>query len=340
MKQLLRIGFLLITTCVASGLGLQAQTVIYATDFPDAVGWTLSPPVGPFAWDVDATPANVLGSSSWHSAPYSLNFNDGFTYGGAGPAYGSATSPAMDLSNAIGPVKAEFWCNFEVEAGASCNFYDRRLLQVINSSGQVAEYCFVGVINCGPPGQWHFHSVLLDASWGIVQLRFFFATGDGWKNDGAGWFVDDLEVREECPASAGYCTPKINSQGCSPVIYTTGTPSLGGVQGFRIWASNVLNQKPGIMVWSRTPAATPFLGGTLCIAPPVTRTPAQNSGGSAPPAVDCTGTYGLQFTQGMMNQAGLAAGDDVYSQYWSRDNGFPPPTNVGLTAGVHWVVCQ
>jgi hypothetical protein len=42
----------------------------------------------------------------------------------------------------------------------------------------------------------------------------------------------------------------------------------------------------------------------------------------------------------MMSQAGLVVGDDVYSQYWSRDNGFPPPDNVGLTGGVHWEVCQ
>ena len=95
-----------------------------------------------------------------------------------------------------------------------------------------------------------------------------------------------------------------------------------------------------MLIWSRGPAATPFAGGTLCVAPPITRTAAQNSGGTSLPPEDCTGTYAFQFTAAMMSQAGLAVGDDVYSQYWSRDNGFAPPDNVGLTAGVYWSVCQ
>ena len=137
-----------------------------------------------------------------------------------------------------------------------------------------------------------------------------------------------------------YCVPKLNSQGCFPTIYATGTPSLSGSgPAFRLWAGNVLNQKVGLMIWGRSPAATPFAGGTLCVAAPVTRTAAQNSGGTALPAADCTGTYVLQFTPAMMSQAGLVQGDDVYSQYWSRDNGYLPPNNVGLTAGVHWAVC-
>ena len=94
------------------------------------------------------------------------------------------------------------------------------------------------------------------------------------------------------------------------------------------------------MIWGRAPAATSFAGGTLCVAPPLTRTAAQTSGGNSLPPEDCTGTYVFQFTPAMMSQAGLQVGDDVYSQYWSRDNGFPPPDNVGLTAGVQWVVCQ
>jgi hypothetical protein len=55
--------------------------------------------------------------------------------------------------------------------------------------------------------------------------------------------------------------------------------------------------------------------------------------------MDCDGFYSFQFSPAMMNQAGLLVDDDVYSQYWSRDNGFPPPNNVGLTAGIHWQVC-
>jgi hypothetical protein len=159
-------------------------------------------------------------------------------------------------------------------------------------------------------------------------------SGDIWNH------LDSFSLIAECPPSLVYCTPKLNSLGCSPTIFTTGTPSLSGTgPGFRIRAGSVLNQEVGLMFWGRAPASIPFAGGTLCVAPPLTRTAVQNSGGTSLPAMDCSGTYVFQFTPAMMNQAGLVVGDDVYSQYWSRDDGFPPPDNVGLTAGVHWSVC-
>jgi hypothetical protein len=340
MKQLLRSGFLRIVACAVSRLGLRAQTVIYSTDFPDDQGWTLvtSCSLGAW-WAVDTSPANVLGSPSWRSAPYSLNFNNGADIGAAGiKTCGTATSPQIDLSVTTGTVALGFWCNWETELSGPCG-YDSRYVLVLNGSGSVAQQC-VNTASCGGPGQWHFHSMALDASWGTVQVQFGFNTLDGLDNEGAGWFVDDLEVIEECTPPVTYCTTKLNSQGCFPLICTTGTPSLGGTgTAFRIWAGSVLNQKVGLMIWGRAPAATPFGGGTLCVASPVTRTASQNSGGTSLPAVDCTGTYLLQFTPAMMSQAGLVEGDDVYSQYWSRDNGFAPPDNVGLTAGVHWKVC-
>src|SRR5688572_10033684 len=104
MKQFLRSGFLLIAACAASGLGLHAQTVLYSTDFPDDQGWTLGG--NSFAWwAVDDTPATV----GWHSAPYSLNFNNGTCF--CSPlAIGAATSPAIDLSAGIGSLALGFWC--------------------------------------------------------------------------------------------------------------------------------------------------------------------------------------------------------------------------------------
>jgi len=158
---------------------------------------------------------------------------------------------------------------------------------------------------------------------------------------GISWnHLDSFSLTAECAPSVVYCTPKLNSLGCSPTIFTTGTPSLGGSgQAFRIWSGGVLNQKVGLLIWGRAPASTPFAGGTQCVAPPLIRTAAQHSGGSSLPAMDCDGLYSFQFSPAMMNQAGLVVGDDVYSQYWSRDNGFLPPNNVGLTAGIHWEVC-
>ncbi len=143
---------------------------------------------------------------------------------------------------------------------------------------------------------------------------------------------------ELCPVST-YCTAKVNSLGCTPVIDSWGLPrATGGADIFMITASNVLNQKSGILIWSLTPGAIPFGGGTLCLSPPVIRTLGQNSGGTALPAADCSGTYAFNFTQSYMAANGVVAGTTVNTQYWSRDLGFPPPNSIGLTQGLSFQV--
>jgi hypothetical protein len=342
MKQFLRTGVLMVVACGASVLGARGQIVLYSTDFPDDQGWTFQALNTNAWWAVDETPVGYMSSPSWYSAPYSLNFNNGACYCTPGftSAMGTATSPTFDLSSAHGSIVLQFFCNIQVVPSLNPCGADDRILTVLNGTTGVFQTCFNDSL-CDPQGQWHVHSIPLDSSWGTVRLRFTFDSLGYLNNGGAGWFIDDLSVIGDCAATQGYCTPKLNSLGCSPTIFTTGMPSLSGAgQAFRIWAGGVLNQKVGLMLWSRTPASTPFGGGTLCVAAPITRTAAQNSGGTSQPAQDCTGTYVLQFTPAMMSQAGLVVGDDVYAQYWSRDNGFPPPDNVGLTGGVHWEVCQ
>jgi hypothetical protein len=65
------------------------------------------------------------------------------------------------------------------------------------------------------------------------------------------------------------------------------------------------------------------------------RTPLQNSGGSSNPASDCTGTYHFDFNAWIATGAdpGLAAGQQVWGQYWARDPGYAPLSNVSLTNG-------
>jgi hypothetical protein len=150
------------------------------------------------------------------------------------------------------------------------------------------------------------HAVGIDAGWGRVLLG-----------------------NAEPPVN--YCVAKVNSAGCVPFISYGGCPSVS-VGSFTIGAINVLPGKAGMLIWSLSPAATPFYGGTLCTQAPIVRTPVQTSSASASP---CGGAYGFAFTQAYMAAKGVSAGDDVHAQYWSRDNGFAPPNNVGLTNGLH-----
>lgn len=130
-----------------------------------------------------------------------------------------------------------------------------------------------------------------------------------------------------------YCTAKTNSAKCVPVITYTGCPSVS-IAGFHLVAFNVLESKPGMLIWSRKPKAAPFHGGTLCVKAPIVRTPVQVSSTFAQP-LPCQGLYDFTFDHAYMASKGITAGEDVYAQYWSRDRGFLPPDAIGLTNGLH-----
>jgi hypothetical protein len=152
--------------------------------------------------------------------------------------------------------------------------------------------------------------------------------------------VDDLEVAGTCAPALPYCTPKANSQGCTPSIATTGAPSVSGSgTPFVVHAEDVLNNHPGLLIWSTSQASTPFGGGTLCLGSPVNRTAGQTSGGNAGPT-DCSGSYSFAVTPAFLQAHALTPGSQANAQFWSRDTGFVPPANIGLTAAVSFVVCE
>ena len=134
-----------------------------------------------------------------------------------------------------------------------------------------------------------------------------------------------------------YCQGKINSLGCEPYVWASGSTSRSGPDNLVVHAANVLNNKLGIMFWGRQGSSAPFLGGTLCISTPFKRTDSQSSGGSSTGS-DCSGAFSYAFSQAEMAQNGLGVGSAGYCQFWYRDPGFPPPANVGLTNGVVFTV--
>jgi hypothetical protein len=152
--------------------------------------------------------------------------------------------------------------------------------------------------------------------------------------------ADDIFIHDRgCSGSVSpYCVAKVNSLGCLPSIGSAGVPSQSGPDNFYVTASNVRNNKLGMLLWSLASDNRPFFGGTLCVHNPIKRTPGQNSGGS-PTGSDCTGAYSYHFTQNYMLQQLLGANTTVYAQFWSRDPGFAPPNNIGLTNGLQFTIC-
>lgn len=139
-------------------------------------------------------------------------------------------------------------------------------------------------------------------------------------------------------SGASYCTAKVNSQGCTPSIDSTGSASMTSGSPFNITAMNVVNNKSGLLFYGLGSNDAPFQGGMLCVQAPFQRTTIQNSGGNAGPN-DCSGSY--SFDMNALIQSGadsnLSVGTRVFTQYWSRDP--QSPSGTGLTNGLDFVIC-
>lgn len=206
-----------------------------------------------------------------------------------------------------------------------------------------------------PPGAARAEIELLyqTTSWEYVQFLYLANQGthptlsgtgqdvlDAWLATGmsepeiiatARWGADQPQV---------YCTAKVNSLGCVPEIGWYGTPSASAGEGFQVVARNLRNNKAGLLLVSRAGrAATPFQGGTLCVASPFKRVNAGTTGGT-PAGANCSGglsvDFNRQIAQGL--DPALVGGVTVDVQFWSRDPGFPAPDNTSLTDGLEFTL--
>ncbi len=155
---------------------------------------------------------------------------------------------------------------------------------------------------------------------------------------------DALVLRADASdAPSGYCTAKVNSLGCAPLLSFTGASSASATSGFAVRCAQVRNQKSGLLLYSLAgPAALPFQGGYLCVAAPRRRTPITSSGGAAS-GDDCSGVFALDlnaFAAGSLGGAPApelsVAGTSVHCQQWSRDPG--SIAGSGLSSGLRYVV--
>lgn len=122
-------------------------------------------------------------------------------------------------------------------------------------------------------------------------------------------------------APALYCQGKPNSQGCAPRLDWSGRASLSDPNPFLLSAHQVINNKPGLFLYSQGgPASLPFQGGTLCVASPIKRSEPLYSGGNPPPN-DCSGLFVYDFNARIRSGVDpqLVAGAQVWAQCWSRD---------------------
>jgi len=136
-----------------------------------------------------------------------------------------------------------------------------------------------------------------------------------------------------------YCVAKQNALGCLPEINYAGSTSQTGPDDFYVLADNIVSFQNGMMIWGVAPNSLPFEGGTLCVLPPIIRTPIQNSGGATPGQTDCSGRFRFHFSHAYAQSFFLGPGSTVYAQYWYRDPGHPDGTGTGLSDGLAFMLC-
>jgi len=166
-----------------------------------------------------------------------------------------------------------------------------------------------------PPAEGSSHGM-----WGI-GLGSGDANGDGLRDIVIGQpYSERVIVYSAVRSVTRYCETTANSQGCSPHIEGTGTPSASSSQPFLISAAGVINNKFGLLLYGRAPRQVPLPSGWGCVKFLMKRTASRSSGGNPPPD-DCSGVYQDDFNQRIQSgvDPALVPGVQVFAQYWSRD---------------------
>jgi hypothetical protein len=152
-------------------------------------------------------------------------------------------------------------------------------------------------------------------------------------------FYMHLESPGACGCLAGfsYCTSKISSSGCVPVMFAQGQPSLTNPGLFTVSASQLEDNQNGLMFFGTTGQNNfPFQGGFQCVSIPLHRLLIQNTGGSGP----CTGGMAYNLGDFLAQPTGgplIIVGATVNVQTWFRDP--LSPSTTGLSDGWEFPVC-
>ncbi len=109
---------------------------------------------------------------------------------------------------------------------------------------------------------------------------------------------------DQCPSSAG----------CKATVFTSpiAAQPVSGANDYDVGVAGAGTDKPGILFYGYGSAGIPFSNGTLCVQPPLKRTPPQNTSNQSGDA--CSGLMLIRI-----NNPGDPPGTHVYYQGWMRD---------------------
>ncbi len=145
-----------------------------------------------------------------------------------------------------------------------------------------------------------------------------------------------------CGNAAAYCTSSVTSNGCSPSMSASGTPSATAVSGFTLSCNNVEGQKTGLLYYGTGQTATAWAIGSTsikCVSNPTQRMSSMSSGGTFG---GCDGVLSTDWNAWRSTHPGalgspFGAGQTFHVQAWFRDP--PAPKSTNLSNGLTFTLC-
>jgi hypothetical protein len=172
----------------------------------------------------------------------------------------------------------------------------------------------------------------------VLRLRIYDCNGNGVEDAldialGGAPDCNGNGVPDGCESTVfAYCPTGVTSNGCTPTMTWSGTPTASLTCAFDVAVTSVEGAKTGLVFYGISgPAAGVWgCGGSLlCVKAPTQRTPSQATGGTAGA---CDGTLTLDFNAYMSTHPlalgqPLFAGETFQMQGWFRD----PPCGKATT---------
>lgn len=307
---------------IACVLSAPAFGQVYATQFDDDMGWTLTGNHPSCAFHVDGTPS-TMSDGAFFSPPFSLNANNGPCDDIFNDTF--ALSPPIDISNLQQPV-LRFQCNWDFAQDNFC-----RYVRVTNDglSTYVMEQCLT-LSDCAPY-TWHAHELALDPAWGTIQLEFNMQISAWLFTAYPGWFIDDLIVEESCggPPTV-YCATATNSSGLDARISYSGSQSVAAAD-LRLHVTDCPPNQFTIFFMGQAQTEVPFADGWLCVAGQIWRYDVTSTGSAGVPSqsIDMVTSPSTLIT----------VGSTWDFQNWFRDPQGPGGTGSNLSNALEVLFC-
>jgi hypothetical protein len=152
-----------------------------------------------------------------------------------------------------------------------------------------------------------------------VSGRELLTGSNGWSSvSGSAWILSPCD---DCSPPVSYCTAGTSSSGCRATIQVSGRARANSHKGCMVWGLTAEGNEDGVLFYGASGRqARPWGNGssTLCVAPPLHRSPVLFGGGSSG---NCESAYLIDLNAEWSTPPSKSpnAGTSVQLQFWYRD---------------------